>query len=69
MKRWVRLTDEYVAKIKNGSHRKVRLQDKSEIWTHWDKQEGCFFTGTGEMNEWGAYVGDPCQRPTHILVG
>jgi hypothetical protein len=72
MKRWRKLTDEYVNTIKPNARRKIRLQWKigkngsNEVWAIWNKYEGCFYWNNGED---GVYMDSPSERPTHILVG
>ena len=67
VKKWIKLTDDYVSKIKHNAHRKIRVQSPvEEIWAYWDKKEGCFWWQQGEV---AAYMDEPDNRPTHILVG
>jgi hypothetical protein len=68
VKRWTKLTDDYVSKVKQNAHRKIRLQGKSqeEVWAYWDKKEECWFWHQGED---AVYMDEPSDRPTHILVG
>lgn len=66
MKRFVKLTDEYIAKLKHLAKRKIRATNRMEVWTLWDAKERCFFTPNEDS---GWYVDDPYQRPTHIQIG
>ena len=68
VKRWAKLTDDYVSKVKHDAHRKIRLQGKhqEEVWAYWNKSEGCWIWHQGED---AVYMDEPDCRPTHILVG
>jgi len=69
MKRWVELTDEYTSKIKHLTRKKIRLPesyDNEERTALWDANEKCFFWAQGEC---AAYMDEPDNRPTHIMVG
>jgi hypothetical protein len=66
MKHWIELTDEYTKTIKNASYRKIRLQNGQEIRCVWIEYEKCFYYYPGD---YGFYMDDPLNRPTHVLVG
>ncbi len=68
MKHWIKLTDDYANKIKADSvRRKIRLPWGTEVWAYWGGlEERCFYWNQGEDC---AYMDEPDNCPTHILVG
>ena len=64
-KKWIELTDEYAASIKDCARRKIRLQNGKELFTTWIAREKCFYHDPSDS---GYYMDDKEDRPTHILA-